>query len=373
MENSNKSYNNIQVKDEGEYPLNLKKNNKIKIYNYFYILRIISSYAVLLIHITVDYRVRKQKNYNDWKIYFFYNGISRFGVPIFFMISGSIFLNRDISFKNVFNKYIKRILIHLIIWSFIYSIYNIKISKINYKSILYKFINSHYHLWYLFETMKLYMVVPFLRDISKKDELLKIFLILSFIFTYLFPFIIILLSYYSIPASNLLNIIYEKININYITGYVFYFMLGYFLNCKLEINKKIRFFIYFFGLLCICFNIKFFNYIGIKKEDENNYMTLININIIIYSASIFILTKNLFNRNNSQISNFIKIISNNTFGIYLIHPLIIDKINWNKINKLFSSLKVIFRIPLICSLIFILSLLISIIIKYIPIIGNYIF
>ena len=103
------------------------------------------------------------------------------------------------------------------------------------------------------------------------------------------------------------------------------------------------------------------------------YMTLININIIIYSASIFILTKNLFNRNNSQISNFIKIISNNTFGIYLIHPLIIDKINWNKINKLFSSLKVIFRIPLICSLIFILSLLISIIIKYIPIIGNYIF
>lgn len=101
-------------------------------------------------------------------------------------------------------------------------------------------------------------------------------------------------------------------------------------------------------------------------------MKLINLNIIIYSASIFILIKNLFN-NQNQISNFIKIISNNTFGIYLIHPLIIDKIKLNKFNKLFSSLKIIFRIPLICSFIFILSLLISIIIKYIPIIGNYIF
>ena len=109
------------------------------------------------------------------KYLIFNNSISRFGVPNFFMISGSLFLRRDISFNNVFNKYIKRIVIHLIIWSFIYSIYNIKITRINYKSILFKYINSHYHLWYLFEIMRLYMIVPFLREISKKDELLKCF------------------------------------------------------------------------------------------------------------------------------------------------------------------------------------------------------
>ena len=97
------------------------------------------------------------------------------------------------------------------------------------------------------------------------------FLLLSFIFTFLIPVIIIILSYYSISASILLNIMYEKININFITGFVFYFMFGYFLNSKLEIKKKSRIFIYFFGLLCIYFNIKFYYYIGINKNEENNY------------------------------------------------------------------------------------------------------
>ena len=373
MENFNKSYINNKLKDDEEYSLNLKKIKKNKIYNYFYILRIISAYAVILIHLSDYYKAKIKINSNDWKISYFYNGISRFAVPIFFMISGSLFLSRDISFKNIFNKYIKSIFIHLIIWSFIYSIYNINISKIDYKKFLFRFIRSHFHLWYLFETIKLYMIVPFLREISKKEELLKMFLILSFIFTFLIPIIIILLSHYSILASNLLDIIYEKINLNYITGYVFHFMLGYFLNCKLELNKKLNFFFYIFGLLCIYFNIKFYYYIAIKKNEENNYMKFINLNIIIYSASIFIFFKNFFNHNNNQISYFIKLISNNTFGVYLIHLLIMYKIKLDKINIFFSSLKLIFRIPLINLFIFILSLLISIIIKHIPIIGNYIF
>ena len=67
-----------------------------------------------------------------WKISFYYNGISRFGVPNFFMISGALFLNRDLPFEKIINKYInniflnKKMVIHLIFWSFIYSIFNIK-------------------------------------------------------------------------------------------------------------------------------------------------------------------------------------------------------------------------------------------------------
>ena len=102
---------------------------KIQIYYYFYILRIMSSFAVVLIHVSGQYYAMYKIKSNDFKISLFYNGLSRFGVPNFFMISGALFLNRDLSFRKIYSKNIKRILIHLMTWSFIYSISNLQLSK----------------------------------------------------------------------------------------------------------------------------------------------------------------------------------------------------------------------------------------------------
>ena len=73
---------------------------------------------------------------NNWKIAFYYNGISRFKIPVFFMMSGTLFLNKDISFRQIFNNYIRRLLTKLIFWSFIYSIYRIHLSKKIYQKLL---------------------------------------------------------------------------------------------------------------------------------------------------------------------------------------------------------------------------------------------
>ena len=89
-----------------------EKPKKKIIFYHFYILRIISSFAVVLIHISAEYYKSKINSF-DFKISFFYNGIARFGVPIFYMISGALFLKQDISFNKIYNKYIKRMLIHL--------------------------------------------------------------------------------------------------------------------------------------------------------------------------------------------------------------------------------------------------------------------
>ena len=73
MENFNKSYKNKEVKSREGYSLNLKINNKLKIYNYFFILRIVSCYAVVLIHLTDYYKVKTRRKINsfDWKISYF--------------------------------------------------------------------------------------------------------------------------------------------------------------------------------------------------------------------------------------------------------------------------------------------------------------
>ena len=113
-----------------------KKFNKIindsRIY-YFDYLRIICSFLVILIHVSSQYYYRFDINSYEFKIAYYYNGFSRFSVPNFFMISGALFLNKDLSFKIIFNKYIKRIFIHILLWSIIYAFININLKELNKK------------------------------------------------------------------------------------------------------------------------------------------------------------------------------------------------------------------------------------------------
>lgn len=359
--------NKIAVKNIDDKP------KKKIIFYHFYILRIISSFAVVLIHVSADYYYKSKINCFDFKISFFYNGIARFGVPIFYMISGALFLNQDISFNKMYNKYIKRMLIHLIIWSFIYSISNVKLSKNNIKKIILKFFSSHYHLWFLFSIIGIYMLVPFLRLIAKKDELLKIYILLSIIFNFVFPNFIIFLSYYSKQYSSLLQSKYNSLNFNYRTGHVFYFMIGHYLNNKNEIKLFKVIFIYITGLLGVYFTTVLSYNFALKNKKKMNFFSFDYLNIATYSISIFISIKALFNNNNYKKVFLIKIISANTFGIYLIHPLIKETIKKYEIFKVMKYNKLLFKIPMATLFIYISSLLISIIIRYIPLIGQYLF
>ena len=92
-----------------------------------------------------------------------------------------------------------------------------------------------------------------------------------------------------------------------------------------------------------------------------------NLHILLYSTSIFTFFK--LNLNNYKINILFKRLSQYTFGIYLIHPLILHKIRI--ITGDFSSIKLIIRIPLISLIVFILSIIICFLIKLTPIIGNY--
>lgn len=90
------------------------------------------------------------------------------------------------------------------------------------------------------------------------------------------------------------------------------------------------------------------------------------------STSLFIFFKNNFNdlTINKKNNNIIQKISQHTFGIYLIHPLIIDKIV-RKFNLLSLINNDVFLIPFISIIVFVISFLISIILKFIPLLGHF--
>ena len=159
---------------------NDKKNNLKYRYYFLDILRIISSFSIIVIHVSGYYFYKLNINSNNWKICYYFNGISRFGVPIFIMISGALFLEKDISFKMLYKKYIKSLFVNLIFWSFIYSLNNIIISRKNFEKIIQRILSIHYHLWYLITNIGLYMIVPFLAHFFLHSFYLKKNLIIIF-------------------------------------------------------------------------------------------------------------------------------------------------------------------------------------------------
>ena len=106
----------------------------------------------------------------------------------------------------------------------------------------------------------------------------------------------------------------------------------------------------------------------IKQKKNIKFFRGLNLNILLYSTSVFVFFK--YNLNNYKINQLLKRISNYTFGIYLIHPLILHHIR--RISGDFASIKMLFKIPLLSIIVFILSLMICVIIKYTPIVGKYI-
>ena len=152
-------------------------------------------------------------------------------------------------------------------------------------------------------------------------------------------------------------------------------MIGYYLNNN---NTKLKYFITIFnfiiGISGTFFVLKLsYNIVLKDKIKRTLFFQPEYLHIAVYSISIFILIKNHFTNKKLSKIYLIKIISNNTFGIYLVHPLIIEKTKYYRIFKFTLFIELIFRIPIIASFIYLFSLLISIIIKYIPLIGKYLF
>ena len=348
-----------------------KIKNNLRI-DYFDYLKVLCSFCVILIHVSANYTNKWNINSYIWKISYYYNGFSRFSVPNFFMISGALFLNRDLSFKTIFNKYIKRIYIHLLFWSIIYSLTKIRLTKVNIKEIIFRILKGHYHLWYLFSTMGLYIISPFFREITKNKKLFDSFIAIYFFFIFIIPNYIYLLSYYSNDTFNLLKYIYSILTINNLSNKNFYFIFGYYLYKKKEIKYEIKIIIYILGFMGLIFTTILSYNFAIVKNKKIDHFDIYYLNIFFLSISIFIFFKNTFdNKNiNKENKNIFQKISKFTFGIYLIHPLILENII-NKYNIFYLRVNIILLIPMINVFTFLLSLIMVIILNKIPIIGKY--
>ncbi|MBR2661951.1 MAG: acyltransferase family protein [Clostridia bacterium] len=172
----------------------VKANERSRII-YFDVLRIMAIFFVVVLHVSAENWYDTDINSFEWRMMNLFDGISRWGVPIFVMISGALFLDRNITMKQLYGKYILRLALSFVVWSFGYAVVWYAMGKDrSIASFVSSFIKGHYHLWFIYMIIGLYIITPMLNRIVSDEKLLRYFLILSFVFAIVIPEIISIIT-----------------------------------------------------------------------------------------------------------------------------------------------------------------------------------
>jgi len=368
IKNNNENIDFINSNEKNKNNNSILKHKRIE---YFDWLRILGCFSVIVIHVSAPKWYSSQIHSHEWKIFNFYHSILRFGVPVFFMISGALFLEKDLSFGIMLNKYIKNLYIKLLFWSFLYSLRE-KILHKNFKKAFLIFLNGYFHLWFLFSISGLYLITPFLKQITKNEKLFKIFCVLNILFSILFPNILEIISYKSKYYYNILNGIISKFELNaFLNPNQIYYIFGFYLN-RYNINRLFRIMIYILGIFGAIFTFQMSYYISTRKNKKIHFNSGFYINVFFASIGVFIYFKYNFNnlKYKKNIKEFIQKLSSLTFGIYIIHPFVIEELNIRfNLNNL--SFEPLYRVPINSLITFLISLILVYIIKLIPFINQY--
>lgn len=327
-------------------------------------LKILSSFFVVLLHVCAANWLTIEIDNRGWNIINFFDSISRFCVPVFVMTSGMILLDpkKHMDIKTIYTKYIARMICVYIFWSCFYALAtNYRNYEVfNYRAFINSFVFGHYHLWYLYMLIGLYVITPIVRKIVQDEKDSLYFIILSFIFTSIVPMII------NLSGLEVLKKFVVKFEISFVIGYVGYYIAGYYLHKK-DISKFLRNIIYVLGVLGSVSTYLLTDYISKQYGKPNEmFYSYFSPNVVIQAIAIFVFFKYKLGKIKlgEKLSNIINIISTASFGIYLIHDFynaFFEEIGFTifKFNEIYS-------IPILTISVYILSFITSYIISKIP-------
>lgn len=360
---------------------------KVQRIYYLDILRVLATIAVIVIHVSSQslYYTEDVRTFT-WQSLNFWDSLMRWCVPIFVMISGVLFLNprKKVNLKKLFTKNISRIIYVAIFWHLVYGIYNYFEAK-NFYDALRITIEGYSHLWFLHMIIGLYLIVPFLRKITEDIKMTRYFLALSAIFTVLLPTVFDLydsLAKYR-TMSPLVKTVFESLGtlnssiyFHLTLGFSAYFVAGYYFN-HINLSKKWRYVLYFLGFSGILVTILGTGAISYRYSAIITPLySYVSLNVMLTSLAIFIFIKELGNKINWEVQQnhkwvkWLTYLSSATMGIYLIHFLIIHILVQNfHLFEIFNN--ALIAVPIITGIVFVISLLLTVMIRYIPLLKKF--
>ncbi len=333
------------------------KSEKCQDTAYLDILRWIAISAVVMLHVVsgIADTIPEQMTVEQQIIYEMIKNMMTVGVPVFLMISGSLFLNpeKEIGIEKILKRYVPRILLALFLFGVPYAIMELiaQEGSFSWMMVIRGFFltlsgNTWASMWYLYELVGIYLLTPFIKLAVNYGgkRFVEYGLALSFLFSMLFPFIEQIFGLH-------IGIVYQLSGV-----YLFYYVLGCYLHQYGTFNWR-----WCAGLFTVLECIIILNQVmGLGMEVQYNSLVT-----AAASAFLFLTFRNL-KKGNAGLSAK----GNVCFGIYLVHTFFL-----NVFYKLFhiTPLEVGYSgILLFWILVFGLSLVTSEITQKIPVLRKYV-
>lgn len=292
------------------------------------LIRLVAILAVVMIHVSADFVKENSATSFDFIMGNAFNSLSRLAVPLFLMISGSLMLreSKDIPPKKMLRTALSFGMI-LVFWSALYAV-SYHIIKplvfgeaISLQATALAFLKGHYHLWYLYVLIGLYIMTPILRLFVKKENkvYIKWYLVLSLVVSFCTPLVNFILNVCGVYPDIYSEFI-GQFGIALVGAYLAYYVLGWYI-AEIGIEKKLRPILYASGaagLVATFTLVQFFP----QEEFSNTIYSTSTINVFLYSVAVYVFLYYSFeNTKETKLTCAVSGLSKYIFGVYLIHPV----------------------------------------------------
>ncbi|MGN1147014.1 MAG: acyltransferase [Lachnospiraceae bacterium] len=337
------------------------------------LLRILACFSVLMLHSASQFWYTLSVESNRWLVCNAYDAAFRFGVPIFVMISGRFFLTRpgETDIKRLYRSNILRLLTAYVIWSVIYGLWDCRAwmgaEGTNWKDYVTEILLGRYHLWYLPMMIGIYILLPVLKSwvdhCSKRN--LQYFLVLFLVAQ------IGLSSLKILPVPGAVLQVLNQFDITLVCSYVGYFILCYYLY-RYPLGKAGQFRLYVCGVLGLICAVIFSSFASVRQGTPSaSAFDSFSVFTFAVTLSLYVFFQEVVGKRQwKRGEKAIREISADTFGIYLMHILVMEFLEYKGITTM--SIDNILGIPLMAVGCFVFCGIVTAVFRRIPYVGKYI-
>lgn len=340
---------------------------------YIDILRIMGCFSVIMLHVSAQTWYDVPVESSTFQISNSYDALFRFGVPVFVMISGALFLapERKVDIKKLYLHNILRLAVVYVFWSCLYGLFDCRdfaVTQISWRDIAKEMLMGRYHLWYLPMLIGIYMLLPVLKTwithAPKKN--IEYFLVLFLIFQILSETLNAVFS--SDSAAYVLSLMKPEM----VCSYIGYFVLGYYL-VHIGIPKKYHGLLYAGAVLSCVLNVGLGNYLAVRAgEPTGAIYDSFGLFTALIATGLVVGAKEVFSgkSRSKKAERSIREVSAATLGIYVMHVGVIEILGEYGIHS--RMMPLLIGIPLLAVFYFALCFVLSAVIRRIPLVGKYI-
>jgi len=251
----------------------------------------------------------------------------RFPLWLCLMISGAILLDMHEAIKTVWRKRILRMIIILVVFSFLYYLADVKAGRDQFD--LTRFIPDLYNreritqFWYLYATLGFLICLPFMRPMVKnmRDEDFIYLIMAVFVLSSVLPLLdrYILMDRYSLNMNMKLEWISEVIFI--------YPVMGYFFHHRMSVDqcKKLAFILVPLDLVWMIYNTYILSNRGVSMGDYVMYPEYHSEVTMLHCVTLFVVCKALFRRREHRAwERVLGSLGGCSLGIFLLHGFFLD-------------------------------------------------